>query len=60
MHHISKHFTADNYDQLILEEEDWSAEVWQALCKIFGFTKVDTMIFSEYKMDAWVNEEEKT
>ena len=58
MHYISKHFTADNYDQLILEKEDWSEEVWQALCTIFGFVNVERMTISEYKLEACEKREE--
>lgn len=59
MHYISKHFTADNYDQLILDKKDWSEEVWQALCVIFGFTEAERLVVSEYKLEAWSEGEEK-
>lgn len=58
MHYISKHFTADNYEQLILDKTDWSEEVWQALCTIFGFADVERMIISEYKLDACTEQKE--
>ena len=55
MNHISKHFIADNYDQLVLEKRDWSDEVWGVLCDIFGFTEAEKIVVSEYKLDAWRN-----
>ena len=54
MNYISKHFTTDNYDQLVLKKADWSTEVWQALCIIFGFTEAEKITLSEYKLEAWV------
>lgn len=53
MNYISKHFTADNYDQLILERGDWSEEVWQAFMIIFGFVDAERIVVSEYKLEAW-------
>lgn len=53
MHYISKHFTADSYEQLILEKEDWSEEVWLALCRIFGFAEANRIVLSDYNLEAW-------
>lgn len=52
MHCISKHFTADNYEQLILEQSDYSEYVWKALLDIFGLTEAEKIVVSEYKLEA--------
>lgn len=53
MNHISKHFAADNYDQLILERDDWTDLAWQAFVDIFGLAEAERIVVSEYKLDAW-------
>ena len=53
MHYISKHFTADNYDQLILEQSDYSEYVWKTLLGIFGLNEAEKIVVSEYKLEAW-------
>ena len=53
MNCISKHFVADNYEQLILEQENYSEYVWNTLLGIFGLEDADKIVISEYKLDAW-------
>ena len=53
MSYISKNFSADNYDQLILEPEDWTEDVWQAFLDIFGLEKAERIVVSEYKVEAY-------
>lgn len=53
MNYISKHFIADNYDQLILNREDWPELVWQALLTIYGLKDSERIVVSEYKLEAW-------
>ena len=56
MGYISKHFATDNYDQLILEKDEWSDEVWKALTDIFGLKESERIVLSEYKLEAWGEE----
>lgn len=53
MNCISKHFVADNYEQLILEQENYSEYVWNTLLDIFGLESADKIVVSEYKLDAY-------
>ena len=50
---ISKHFTADNYNQLILNKEDWEPLAWTAFLAIFGLTEAEKIVVSEYKVEAF-------
>lgn len=50
---ISKHFTADNCNQIILEQENYSEYVWNTLLGIFDLPAADKIVISEYKLDAW-------
>lgn len=56
MNYISKHFVADNYDQLVLNREDWPELVWQALLKIYGLKDSERIVVSEYKLEAWTEQ----
>ena len=58
MNYISKHFAADNYDQLVLEKKDWSDVVWHAFLMIFGLVEAERIVVSEYKLEAWGDKEE--
>lgn len=53
MKHISKHFTCDNYDQLVLKKEEYSDQEWKLILKIFGLDDADQIVVSEYKLEAW-------
>lgn len=54
MHYISKHFTTDNYDQLVLEQKDWTEEQFNAFKQIFGLDgDTERIVVSEYKLEAW-------
>ena len=57
MNYISKHFTADNYDQLVLEKNDWPEEVWKTFLDIFGLSEAEKIVVSEYKLEAWGKKE---
>ena len=50
---ISKHFTADNYNQPILNKEDWEPLAWTAFLAIFGLTNAEKIVVSEYKVEAF-------
>lgn len=50
---ISKHFTADNYNQLVLNKEDWEPLAWTAFLAIFGLTEAEKIVVSEYKVEAF-------
>lgn len=56
MNCISKHFTADNYNQLILKQEDYSEYVWNTLLDIFGLNDAEKIVVSEYKLDGYGRE----
>lgn len=58
MNHISKHFIADNYDELILEKEDWHELIWKAFLDIFGLSEAERIVVSEYKLETWGKKEE--
>ena len=49
---ISMCFFGDSEAQLVLKREDWTVDEWAAFCKAFGLEDVDTIAFSEYKLDA--------
>ena len=49
---ISMCFIGDYQTQLVLKREDWTPVEWAAFCKAFGLENVDTIAFSEYKMEA--------
>lgn len=53
MNYISKHFAADNYDQLVLEKRDWHEFIWKAFLDIFGLSEAERIVVSEYKLEAW-------
>lgn len=52
---ISMCFIGDCQTQLILKREDWNDDEWAAFCKAFGLGDVDTIAFSEYKLEATEN-----
>lgn len=54
---ISMCFIGDCQTQLVLKREDWTPVEWAAFCKAFELENVDTISFSEYKLEA-VKEEE--
>ena len=60
MNYISKHFTADTNNQLILDRADWSDEVWQGFLMLFGMWDADRIVVGEYKVDIWSKKEEGT
>lgn len=53
MKYISKHFTTDGCNQLVLDQKDWSKEQFEAFKQIFGLDD-DTgrITISEYKLEA--------
>lgn len=53
MHYISKHFTTDGYNQLVLEQKDWTEEQFNAFKQIFGLDDAGRIVISEYKLEAW-------
>lgn len=62
MNYISKHFTTDGYNELILEAKDWTEEQFDAFRKLFGLEEAERIVISEYKLEAWgvpeINEHE--
>jgi len=48
-------FIGDDISKLVLKREDWSDDEWGAFCKAFGLGDVDTIAFSEYKLEATEN-----
>ena len=58
MNYISKHFTADANNQIILDRADWSDEAWQGFLILFGVWDADRIVVSEYKVDIWSKKEE--
>lgn len=54
MSYISKHFTTDGCNQLILEQKDWTEEQFNAFKQIFGLDgDTERIAISEYKLEAW-------
>ena len=53
MHYISKHFTTDSYNQLVLEKKAWTEEQFNAFKQIFGLNDAERIVISEYKIEAW-------
>lgn len=53
MYYISKHFTTDGYNQLILEQNDWTEDQFDAFKQIFGLDDAGRIVISEYKLEAW-------
>lgn len=53
MYCISKHFTTDGCNQLVLEQKDWTEEQFNAFKQIFGLDDVERIAISEYKLEAW-------
>jgi hypothetical protein len=53
MDHISKNFTTDGCDQLILEPEDWTEEQYAAFLKIFGLDEAERIVITDYKIEAY-------
>lgn len=49
---VSMCFIGDCQTQLVLKREDWTPVEWAAFCKAFGLENVDTIAFSEYKLEA--------
>lgn len=49
---ISMCFIGDCQTQLVLKRGDWTPVEWDAFCKAFGLENVDTIAFSEYKLEA--------
>ena len=57
MHYISKHFTTDGANQLVLNYEDWTGEQFDAFKQIFGLDDVERIVISEYKLEAYTKPE---
>ena len=53
MNYISKHFTTDGCNELILEAKDWTEEQFNAFRKLFGLEEAERIAISEYKLEAW-------
>lgn len=49
---ISMCFVGDFHSQLVLNRKDWTEVEWAAFCKAFGLENVDTIAFTEYKLEA--------
>ena len=49
---ISMCFVGDSHSQLVLNRKDWTEVEWMAFCKAFGLENVDTIAFTEYKLEA--------
>lgn len=56
MHYISKHYSAEDYNQLILEPEDYSEVEWNTILKVFGMEEAQRIVLSEYKFEAYGKE----
>lgn len=53
MHCISKHFTTDGYNQIVLERDDWTDEQFQTFMDIFGLTEAEKIVITDYKIEAY-------
>ena len=53
MNYISKHFTTDGYNELVLEAKDWAEEQFNAFRKIFDVEDAERIVISDYKLEAW-------
>lgn len=53
MKYLSKHFTSDGINQIVLEPEDWTKEQFEAFMKIFGLTNVKRIVVSEYRIESY-------
>lgn len=49
---ISMCFVGDSQTQLVLKRENWTPVEWGAFLKAFGLENVDTIAFTEYKLEA--------
>lgn len=56
MKYMSKHFTTDGCDQLILEPDDWTKEQYDAFLRIFGLKEAERIVITEYKLEAYGSE----
>jgi hypothetical protein len=57
MNYISKHFTTDGCNQLVLEQKDWTEEQFNAFKQIFGLDDVERIVISEYKLEGYAKPE---
>ena len=53
MDYISKSFTTDGCNQLILEPEDWTKEQYSAFLKIFCLDEAERIVITDYKIEAY-------
>lgn len=47
----------ESWEQLILEPEDYTENEWKTILKVFGMKKAERIVISNYRFEAWGEEE---
>lgn len=42
-----------DWDQLILEPEDYTEDEWKTILKVFGMEEAERIVISNYRFEAW-------
>ena len=49
-----------DWDQLILEPEDYTEDEWKTILKVFGMEEAERIVISNYRFEAWGRKKDET